>query len=390
MSKPLAIYAGYFVRYPLGGHILAELNYIVGLRRLGYDVIFVEECGSAWAACYDPVRNEMTADPTHGITRLQEALARYAPGTRWCYADGQRYLGLSEQELHEACRKATVLISRAGVTWVNEFSDCKTRIYVDLDPGFTQFQMPPTPKSSCSGYASPYDFQFHFTFGERIGKPDCPIPTHGVNWRPTHQPVALELVKPRYTPEAQRFTTVMSWTAYGSADYRGIVYGQKSVEMLRLLDLPRKTGRIFEIALAGPDAPAEKLRASDWFVSSALEATRSVDAYLDFIARSRGEFSVAKEGYVKTRCGWFSDRTAVYLASGKPAIVQDTGFSEVLPCGEGLFAFRTEDDVVAAVVEINSDYAKHSRTARRIAEEYFDSDKVLEAVLRQCDLPVNR
>lgn len=388
MSKPLLIYAGYFVRYPLGGHMLAELNYIVGLRRLGYDLIFVEESGSTWAACYDPGRNEMTADPSHGIACLQKMLARYAPGVRWCYVDGRGYHGLSARELCEACRRATVLFSRAGVTWVEEFSDCATRIYLDLDPGFTQFRMSPTPKPSCSGYASPYDFKFLFTFGERIGKPDCPIPTHGLNWRPTHQPVALELVKPRLTPDAQRFTTVMSWTAYGSAEYMGTVYGQKNVEMLKLLDLPRRAGRQFEIALAGPDAPADKLRAADWIISSALTATRTVDAYLEFIGSSRGEFSVAKEAYVKTRCGWFSDRTAVYLASGKPVIVQDTGFSDFLPCGEGLFAFQTTDDVITAIERINSDYARHSRAACRIAEEHFDSDKVLGALLRQCDLPV--
>jgi glycosyltransferase involved in cell wall biosynthesis len=145
---------------------------------------------------------------------------------------------------------------------------------------------------------------------------------------------------------------------------------------------------VFEIALGGVGAPAQQLEEAGWIITEALAATWSVDAYLDYLGNSRGEFSVAKDGYVKTRCGWFSDRTVAYLASGKPVIVQDTGFSEFLPCGEGLFAFRTEDDVMGAVEEIGKNYERNCRAARRIAEEYFDSDKVLRAILQACNLTV--
>ena len=182
----------------------------------------------------------------------------------------------------------------------------------------------------------------------------------------------------------------MSWTAYGSVDYQGVTYGQKNVEMLKFLDLPQHAGKVFEIALGGVAAPAQQLGAAGWIITEALGATRNVNAYLDYLGDSRGEFSVAKDGYVKTRCGWFSDRTVAYLASGKPVIVQDTGFSEFLPCGEGLFAFQTADDVAGAVEEIGKDYERNCRTARQIAEEYFDSDKVLRAMLQACDLAVPR
>jgi hypothetical protein len=330
----------------------------------------------------------MTADPSHGIACLQRLLRPYGLDRSWCYVDSTGYHGLSGAELRAACRKADLLFSCAGVTWLEEFRECKTRLYIDVDPGFTQFRMSPTPTPSCSGYASPYDFNFHFTVGGRIGQPDCPIPTHGLHWRRTHPPVLLDLVPPRFAPDALRFTTVMSWTAYGSVEYGGVTYGQKNLELLKLIDLPHRAGPIFELALGGPDAPYDTLPGQGWHITEALEATRSIERYLDYIGNSRGEFSVAKEGYVKTRSGWFSDRTAAYLASGKPAIVQDTGFSESLPCGEGLFAFNNVDDILKAVEEIGRDYKRHCGAARRMAEEYFDAEKVLRTRLQACDLPV--
>jgi hypothetical protein len=152
---------------------------------------------------------------------------------------------------------------------------------------------------------------------------------------------------------------------------------------MKLVDLPKRTGPILELALVGENLPAEELRAAGWHINDALQVTLTVESYLDFIGRSRGEFSVAKEAYVKTRCGWFSDRTAAYLASGKPAIVQDTGFSSSLPCGEGLFAFTHADGAATAVEAINSDYVRHCRAARQIAEEYFDAKKVLARMLQE-------
>ena len=390
MNRPLCIYAGYLVRYPLGGHLLGEISAIIGLQRLGYDVIIVEESGGAWAPCYNPERNEMTADPSYGIDCLRRILRPYKLDRNWCYVDADGYHGLSGAELRAACRKARLLFSRAGVSWLEEFRECQSRLYIDIDPGFTQFNMSPTPTASCAGYASPYDFNFHFTIGDRIGQPDCPIPTHGLRWHRTHPPVDLNLVPARFAPAATRFTTVMSWTAYGSIEYGGVTYGQKNVELLKQIDLPHRAGPIFELALGGPDAPYDQLRQAGWHVADALEVTRSIEKYLDYIGHSRGEFSVAKEGYVKTRCGWFSDRTAAYLASGKPAIVQDTGFSESFPCGEGLFAFRNTDEIVSALEEIGRDYQRHCTAARRIAEEYFDSLKVLRERLEVCDLPVTR
>ena len=389
MSRPVAIVAGYLARYPLGGHLLSQYHFLAGLAKLGYEVVFVEHHG--WSnACYDPRTNTMSDDPTYGLSQILPFFKSIG-SRRWGYVDAAgKWHGLQRDDVRNLCRNAAFVASVSSTTWLDELRECNTRIFVDIDPGFTQFKMSPTPNTSCPGYASPYDFNFHFTFGERIGQPDCPIPTHGLRWQPIRQPLARELIQPRFTPQARRFTTVMSWTAYGSVEYRGVTYGQKNLEMLKFLDLPQRTGEVFEIALGGVGAPAPQLQDAGWVITEALAATSSVDAYLDYIGNSRGEFSVAKDGYVKTRCGWFSARTVAYLASGKPVIVQDTGFREVLPCGEGLFAFQTADDAVAAMEEIGRDYERHCRAARRIAEEYFDSHKVLTAMLMACDVPVPR
>ena len=376
--KPVALVAGYLVRYPLGGFITAQSNMLAGLQRLGFEAIFIEHYG--WAnACYNPRANTMTDDPSAGIATMERAFAKFGLG-RWCYVDAsEKFHGLSREEIKKLCRDAAVLISWGATTWLDEFRDCQTRIFLDADPGFTQFKLSPT---SCAGYASPLDFNFHATFGERIGQPDCLIPTHGLNWLPTRPPIVPELLQTRFTPDAKFFTTVMSWTAYGNVEYRGETYGQKDIEFMKFADLPARAGKRFEVALAGPDAPSDRLRAAGWDVTAALPATKDVDTYLDYIGRSRGEFGVAKNTYVKTRSGWFSDRTTHYLALGKPSIVQDTGFS--IPTGEGLFAFKTTDDVMAAVEAIDRDYEPHCRAARHIAEEYFGAEKVVGKLLRDC------
>lgn len=386
MTKPVAIVAGYMIRYPLGGHVMSQLHFLVGLQQLGYDVVFVEHYG--WPdSCYDPRTNTTSDDPASGIAAIVPVLAQYGV-TRWCYvADDGTSHDLSRDELRSLCRDA-VLFSVSSATWLEEFRECSTRVFVDIDPGFTQFGMPPQPSPSCDGYASPHDFHFHFTIGERIGHPDCPIPTHGLSWRPTRVPIVLDLLPVRFTPEAKFFTTVMSWSSRKPITHNGEVYGQKDVEFMRVIDLPRRVGPIFEIALAGPNAPRAEIAAAGWRLADPLSVTATVDAYRDYIARSRGEFSVAVNLEVKTRSGWFSDRSAAYLATGKPVVAQDTGFSKIIPCGEGLFAFRTMDDAAAAIEQIARDYPQHCAAARWIAEEFFDARKVLGAMLRECDLPV--
>lgn len=389
MSKPIAIYTSYNIRYPASGHVLAELHYMVGLRRLGYQVVVVEESGQDWAPCFNPVKNEMTKDPTYGIERLLDVLRRYGLEECWCYVDSDRkYHGMTATELHRLCRGSTVLFSRANVNWLDEFTECRTRVFVDTDPGFTQFRLSKDQTPSQSGYASPFDFQFQFTCGERLGKPDCTVPLHGIHWRPTRHPVALELVPCRFNPNAAMFSTIMSWSSRAPIIFNGEEYGQKNVEFLKILNLPKQIGSMFEIGLAGAKAPRTEIEAAGWKIVDPRVPTATIESYLDYIAASRGEFSVAVNLSVKARTGVITDRAITYLAAGKPVILQETGFSEILPTGEGLLAFRDEAEAAAAVETVNRDYEKHCRAARRLAEDWFDSDKVLGDLLRQCDLPV--
>lgn len=388
MAQPLAIFTGYNIRYPLGGHVLTELHNIVGLQRLGYRVVYVEESGGSSSPCYDPTRHAMTDDPTYGIGVLRQELRPFGLEDSWCYVDSQdRYHGLTAEEFGRCCREATLLFGRSRVTWLPELAEVRTRLFLDVDPAITQFELPAKPKPSIRGFASAHDFHFHFTYGERIGAADCPVPLAGLTWRGTRPPIVLPLMEYRFNAAAARFTTVMSWKARGTMRYNGVEYGDKDQEFARFRQLPRRVGPRMEIALAGAPKDKSAFEQGSWLITSAQAATLSVQRYLEYIAGSRGEFSVAKNIYVKTRCGWFSDRTAAYLATGKPAIVQDTGWTEFLPHGEGLFGFQTEEEVARAIAEVDRDYERQCQAARRVAEEYFAAGKVLGEMLRQCDLP---
>jgi hypothetical protein len=375
---PIAIVAGYLAGNPVGGHVMSILHWLAGLRALGYDVVFVEH--HVWPnACWNPVTKVMGDDPSYGLAELQRHADRL--GLRgWCFVDAQgRYHGLTRQEITSLCRASDVLIGLWTVTWLDEFAACRRRIFIDTDPGFTQFGMSPDVHAT-RGFASPMDFHEHYTYGSRIGQPDCPIPTHGLDWQPLRPPVALDLLPVQYTPDASRFTTVMAWSPRKPIVYEGEEYGQKDVEFWRVVGLPSMVDAELEIALGGA-APYDAIRSAGWRIADAAAVTATPWTYRNYIGGSRGEFSVAVNLEVKSRSGWFSDRTAAYLASGKPAVVQDTGFSDDLPSGEGLLAFNTLDEAAAAIEEVERDYERHCRAARRIAEQHLDASRILRRVV---------
>jgi len=381
-ASPRVVVTGYNIRYPLGGHVTHNLNYLVGLQRLGCEVWYVEESGSWPDSCYDPDRSAMTSDPSYGIAALQRVLREFGLEPNWVYVDERRdYRNLTADETRALCRDADLLVTLSSATWLPEFLEIPRRVYVDTDPGVTQFQMSAERAPSISGFASPYDHQFHYTVGLNIGQADCPIPTWGLNWRPWFQPVVLDQFPYSFTPEAGWFSTVMSWAARKPMVFNGVEYGPKSEEFLRIADLPLRAGRRFEVALGGTGAPKEELIAKGWRLANPLEVTRDCRAYRDFIGRSRGEFSAATNLVVKTNSGWFSDRSAVYLAMGKPIIVQDTQARRALPSGQGFFPFASMDDIQAALEEIDRDYARHCRAAHALAREHFAAEKLLRRML---------
>ena len=370
------ICAGNLIRYPLGGFSWHHLQYLVGFARLGHEVIYVEHYG--WPdSCYDPARCDMTSDPGYGIGRLTQLLQSHGLGESWCYLaeDGAAH-GMSRSRLSQLCRECDVFFNLSNINWIPEFELCARRVLVDTDPVFTQI--------GGHGMSESFD-QYHalFTYGENLCQPDCSAPTGGARWRPTRQPVTLDLWPATAGDPAAPFTTVMNWSAYGEREYKGRIYGQKDREFTPFFSLPNETGQLMEMALNAPPEIRKRLGAGGWRLADPGEVTRDPWTYQEYLRSSRAEFSVAKHAYVSARCGWFSDRSAGYLAMGRPVIVQDTGFSDFLPCGRGLLAFRSQDEAVEAINRLSDNYEAHCRAARAVTEEYFDARRVLTELLER-------
>ncbi len=390
MNRRTVIFAGYLARYPMGGHVLAELSCVVGLQKMGFDIFFVEGCGMDQEPFFDPVGKRMTQDPARGIETLRAEFAPFGMEDSWCLIDsaGQSH-GCSRAELAERCESAEFLFSRAGTSWSEEMALCRKKIYLDVDPGFTQFRMSPVPDRSIPGYASPYAFDHVFTLATRIGDAECPIPRHGLDWKPTLPVFVPELI-PERSPVAGAYTTVMSWNAYGEEVYRGKVYGQKSREMHHIARLPQDVPEVrFEMAVASaPKEEKEKLTRAGWHLINPAEATANLTSYLEFIASSRGEISVAKHGYVASKSGWLSDRTMAFLATGRPAIVQDTSVHGLDMQTGPLRAFSDAAGAVRALRSIEADYEHQAKAARLYAHKHFHYRSVLGTLLREAEVPV--
>jgi hypothetical protein len=221
----------------------------------------------------------------------------------------------------------------------------------------------------------------HFSYGANIGRPGCTVPTAGISWLPTVPPVVADLWEGEQVPAGAVFTTVASWNAYGTVVSGEETYGQKDQEILRLMHLPSLTSQKLELALSGGSEVRERLHAAGWSIRDGGEVSTEVETYRRYITGSRGEFSAAKHAYVKTRSGWFSDRSVCYLAAGLPVVLQDTGFSEWLPAGRGVLAFSSVDEAADCIARVNADYAGHRRAAREIAHEVFDYRVVLPRLL---------
>ena len=222
--------------------------------------------------------------------------------------------------------------------------------------------------------------------GLNLGKETSDVPTVGREWRPIVDPVVVDLFDVSLPNPRAPFTTIMSWKAYDPIEYAGQTYGQKNVEFAKFMELPKQTGAALELAVAGEGIPRRKLKELGWSLKDAGQVTRSFDSWRDYIAASSGEFSVCKNIFVATRSGFFSDRSAAYLACGRPVVMQETGFSDHLPCGRGLFAVRNVEEAAEAIAEIQGNYEQHSRWAREIAREYLDAERVLGRFLKEVGL----
>jgi len=373
-------------KYLNGGAVWTRINWALGIRKLGFKVYFLEQIerahcvdSSGAVTTFENCRNRVFFKKVMKDAGLQDTSALI-------YANGEQIDGMTRQDLENLAENADLLINITGHLRLPLFMNAHVcKVYIDLDPGFTQFWH----------LAGMLDAQFarhdhFFTIGEAIGTPACAIPTAGIGWHITRQPVVLEHWPVTLSDKPDRFTTVACWRdTYGPVEYRGKTYGLKLHQFRRFIELPESIPQICEIALdIHPDerGDLELLHRHGWVITDPVIQVPDPDKFREYVQDSGAEFSVAKGIYTDTNSGWFSDRTVRYLASGKPALVQDTGFSKVYPVGEGLLAFTTMEEAIAGAQNISRNYREHCRSARLLAETWFDSDKVLGDLVETIDI----
>jgi hypothetical protein len=372
---------GYIVRGPYGGLVWHHLQYVLGLRDLGHEVLFVEDSDD-YPSCSVPTNPELICDPSYGLRFIAATWHEFELGSNWAYYDAQTgdWYGLSGKYVYDFCHSADIVLNLSGVNPLrNWWAKIPVRVFIDTDPAFTQIKHLTDPARRSLAQAH----NAFFSFGENIGKTNCSIPDDGFAWKPTRQPVFLQSWCSTAGDSQKQWTTVMQWDSYQPGEYMNRQFGMKSASFEEYLTLPEKLGACFELAIGSSSAPKEKLLRHNWRVSSAVTMTANHKTYQRFIQQSKGEWSVAKHGYVASNSGWFSERSTGYLASGRPVVVQDTGFSTFLPAGTGLLSFSTLDEAVEALQTVNRQYKQHCKAAREIAETFFDSKKVLQSLLER-------
>lgn len=375
------VVAGYVVRGPLGGMAWHHLQYVLGLARLGHQAIFVEE-SEDYPACWDPDAEAMTTDPSFGLRFAADAFSRLGLDGCWAYHDthSQRWCGPLADEIEASCAGADLLLNLSGVNAISPWLESiPARALVDTDPAFTQVRY----ASDAAERAQAERHTAFFTFGENVGRPDCRLPADGLLWQPTRQPIVLDAWPVTPGRRTDPFTTVMQWESYPAVEHAGVRYAVKSQSFRDYIDLPERTGDVLELALGSASAPRDELSGRGWKLRHPYGPTRDPWIYQRYIQRSKGEFSVAKHGYVVSRSGWFSERTAGYLASGRPAVVQDTGFSDWLDAEAGVLPFSSLGEAVAGLEAVDRGYERHCRAARAVAERYFDSGPVLTSLIER-------
>ncbi len=384
------VIAGLAATYPLGGVFWDYLQYAQGLIDLGHEVLYLEDTGS-WF--YEPASQTMIESGAAAARWLGRETDRHLPvlSNSWLVRDlrGSTY-GVDEKIARQFCQDAELFLNVSGATMLrpDDFPRAKS-VFIDTDPMYNQRFVPNALAGTLVleerkrlDRIRAYDLTF--TFGENIGQPDCLIPDEYFDWIPTRQPVMTQMISRHRMPMIRRIrklTTIGSWDQYAEPmTVAGRAYGGKVGEFLRFRDLPRRSELPLELAMAG-GGPEVEMRSFGWGFNDPTPMSATADGYLNFLATSYAEWSVAKHAYVASKSGWFSGRTALYLALGVPAIVQDTGFSRFFPTGYGLLAFSTLEEAADAIYQVTANYARHCDAAEEIARTYFDSKLVLSKLL---------
>ncbi|MGE5062033.1 MAG: glycosyltransferase [Betaproteobacteria bacterium] len=407
MSRKLRlIVMGILGRTPLAGVSWQVLHFLEGFRRLGHDVYYIEDTGG-WA--YHPLRTNADHEAEdayeinlqYAVSHVARVMSSHGLEDRWAYRSrvDDRIFGLSKTQVSNAFENADALVNLTGSTQLlEEHARVPVRIYIETDPVLPQIEVAQGDRKRIDLLSA---HTHHFTYGENLGAPDCGVPVTRFKYLPIRQPIVLDW----WTTDAQPvsalndrpevrpyFTTIAKWRQPGKdIDWNGETYSwSKHVEFLKFIDLPRCSKQEFELALAWQDEKDQQaipqLKSHGWRIIDGISLSLDTAPYREYILRSRGEFTVAKDQNIRLRSGWFSDRSACYLAAGKPVVTQDTAFGNILPVGRGLFAFRNMDDILTAIETIEGDYDRHSRAAREIAQEYFATENVLRSLMERVGL----
>jgi hypothetical protein len=381
MTRGHIIIAGSLAQRPrIGGHTWVLLQYVLGFRRLGWDVLFLDRLEPEM--CLDASGRPCPLDRSMNLRYFQEVMERFGLGDAFAlfYDRGERIVGLPRSQVLERVKNAAFLLNVNGFLTDEEIlGRVPRRVFLDIDPGFGHMWQELGLHSLFRGHDD------YVTIGENIGRPDCAIPTCGLKWVTTPQPVVLDYWPPASGAGGDSFTSIVTWRgAFGPIEYQGKTYGLRVHEFRKFAPLPRLSGRPFQLALdIHPTEVKDRALLTDngWSLVDPNVVAGDPWVYQDYIRGSKAEFVVAKNMYVQTASGWLSDRSLCYLASGKPVLAQDTGFTRLYPTGAGLLAFTTLDEALAGVEAVSRDYDRHARAARDLAEECFASDKVLGRLL---------
>ncbi|MHB2022734.1 MAG: glycosyltransferase [Mycobacteriales bacterium] len=380
-ARPVAVVAGYLVRFPVGGMTWVFRNWMRGLADVGFEPVFMEAAGPQ-PSCYDVEAARMTDDPGYGSRYAAEVLA----GTRWWYADPSLPsggVGMSYDEAVATLEGAALLVNVGGSCWAPEFAKAARRILVDADAPFSQLRLADGDEEWTS-FVDQHDTLA--TYAVHVADGTAVTPAGGRRWLATRPPVHLPSVTVTPVP-AGPWTTVTSWSAYGAAWWELEEYRQKDAEYMRLGKLPSLLdGVTLELAMSG-EGPKRQLTKYGWRVIDPIPVSRTPEAFCDYVRASRGELGVAKQAYVKARTGAFNDRTLMYAASGRPVVCSDTGL-DWLPTGEGVLPFSDIPSAVAAIRAVEEDPQAHGSASRRLAEQHFAADRVVGDLLRAADVPL--
>lgn len=385
MKKTITIAASLAQKPQQGGHAWVLLQYILGFRRLGFKVLFVDALEPGM--CIDANGQVCPPEQSLNLWSFKNLMSRFGmqDDHSLLFDGGSRSFGLSRAQVLERVRNSEFLLNIMGFLTDEEILECAPRrVFLDIDPGFGQMWQ----DLGLVDLFRSYDDLV--TIGENIGREECGIPDCGLSWITTPQPVVLDYWPCTMGNARQKISTIASWRgAYGPIDYHGQSYGLRVHEFRKFSALPGKVRQEFQLALnihPGDSKDSEFLKENGWQLVEPALVAADPWSYRSFIQGSAAEFMVAKNMYVDTQSGWFSDRSICYLSSGKPVLAQDTGLKHLYPVGEGLLLFSSLEEAIAGCEALYKDYEKHARAARRLAESHFDSDRVLGNLLSNLGL----